>query len=224
MAHLAIGGVALRAERANDIRRDLEDIKTSAQMTREVKWSNVKARRDDVHKAFVDYLFYLVENGLAHFHVRFSPMGEYDHSLSGKRRKIDTISKAYYQLLLHRAGQFYGGSCDLFIYPDKGECTEQLPSFLGRLNDNCSERYGHSSFRLIEPRDSERDVIQQMLDVSLGALGAVRNGRHEVLATAKKEMALYVLQKTGRATMAGNSAIADRKFSVWNVVPAWRKG
>lgn len=81
--HFAVGGLAVQAERANEIRRDLAAIKIDASMTREVKWSTVKERRDDVHRAFADYLSSLIDNNYAHLHIRFAPMGVYDHSLSG---------------------------------------------------------------------------------------------------------------------------------------------
>lgn len=224
--YLAVGGVAIRAERANEIRSDLAGICQQCNVTREIKWSNTKARRDNVHRAFVDYFFSLIEARLGHFHIRFSRMSDYDHSLSGMRRKIDTISKAYFQLLLHRAGRFYSRSCDIFVYPDKGECTERLPDFRGSLNANCYTRYGLGSFRQIEPRDSRNEAILQMLDVTLGALGAVRNGRHLApnAAQAKRELAEYVLTKTGLASLGGNSIRTERVLSVWNATPMWQRG
>ena len=152
-------------------------------------------------------------------------MSDYDHSLSGMRRKIDTISKAYFQLLLHRPGRYYCKTCDIFVYPDKGECTEKLPDYKSSLNASCFTRYGLGTFRHIEPRESRNEPILQMLDVTLGALGAVRNGRHSApgAAQAKRELAEYVLAKTHLPALGGNSLRTERVLSVWNATPMWRR-
>jgi len=225
--YLAVAGVAIRAERANAIRSYLRDLCQSCNVTREIKWSNTRARRDNVHRAFVDYFFSLIEDNQAHFHIRFSRMSDYDHTLSGHRRKIDTVSKAYFQLLLHRPGRFYSRLCDIFVYPDKGECTERLWQFRQSLNTNCQSRYGIlGSFKHIEARDSRNEIILQMLDVVLGALSSVRNGRHEAAgaAPAKAELAAYTLSKTNLLSLGGNSIRTERKLSVWNATPMWQKG
>lgn len=223
--YLAVGGVAIRAERANEIRSDLRDICQQCSVPHEVKWSNTKARRDNVHKAFVDYLFSLIDEGMAHFHIRFSRMSDYNHQLSGMRRKIDTISKAYFQLLLHRPGQYYSEDCDIFVHPDNGDCTSLLLTHKGALNAHCVSRYGSGSFRHIAPRDSKNESILQMLDVTLGALGAVRNGRDIAPGTAeaKRELAQYVFGKTGLTSLGGNSPRTERRLSVWNATPMWQK-
>jgi hypothetical protein len=224
--YLAVGGIAILATRANAIRSVLRGLAQQCNVTREIKWSNTSDRRDGVHRAYVDYLFALIEDKQAHLHIRFSKMSEYDHKLSGARRKIDTVSKAYFQLLLHRPGQYYCRSCDIFVYPDKGECTELLPGFRGVLNAQCRNRYGHPPFHQIEPRDSKNDPILQMLDVALGALGAVRNERHKApnAKKAKKDLAEYVLGKTGLNSVGGNSPRTDRVLSIWNATPMWEKG
>jgi uncharacterized protein DUF3800 len=151
--YLAVGGIALLAARANDIRAFLMDVARQCNVTREIKWSNTTDRRDSVHRAYVDYLFSLIEDKQVHFHIRFSKMSDYDHRLSGARRKIDTVSKAYFQLLLHRPGRFYCRACDIFVYPDKGECSELLSSYRGRLNANCSEKV---RARVLSPDRAQR--------------------------------------------------------------------
>jgi hypothetical protein len=223
--YLAVGGVAIRASRANSIRAVLKDLARQCNVTREIKWSNTSDRRDNVHRAYVDYLFALIEDRQAHLHIRFSKMSEYDHQLSGARRKIDTVSKAYFQLLLHRPGQFYCRTCDIFVYPDKGECTALLPRFRGPLNAHCRGRYGHPAFCHIEPRDSENDPILQMLDVTLGAMGALRNERHNApnAKKAKKDLAEYVLGKSGLSSVGGNSPRTNRTLSIWNATPMWER-
>ena len=68
-----------------------------------------------VHEGYIRLLFELITENRLHFHIRFSRMDEYDHRRSGPRRKLDTVSKAFYQLLLHRPVAFYGKDVDLYV-------------------------------------------------------------------------------------------------------------
>ncbi|MEY9198429.1 hypothetical protein ABIA16_003545 [Sinorhizobium fredii] len=208
----------------------MRQIKERHGKTGEVKWKNAKSRRGRVHREYIDLLFEMVEMGRIHLHIRFSRMSEYDHKLSGPRRKVDTVSKAFYQLLLHRPLKFYREKADIYIYPDDGECTIDLPNNIGALHREewrmtGENGYNGNAVRCITPRSSEREPMLQLLDVTLGALAAYRNGRHldPEISQTKRELAIYAFEKTGWPDIEGSCNKRKRKLSRWNVIPSLKK-
>lgn len=133
----------------------LAEIRSRMGITSEIKWNNVKPRRDNGHFAYADLLKELVIAGNAHFHIRFQRMEDWDHKRSGPRRKTDTVSHAFYQLSLHRPVKFYGGKADIHIRPDAGDCTEKLHEYMGKMNTEASnlDECGVKCVKSIEIRD-----------------------------------------------------------------------
>lgn len=219
--------MAVRPARAAAIVRDIAKITEAYGVTSEVMWKVAKARRDDIYRAFIDLLFDLVRDNQIHVHLRFSPIKDYDHRESGPRRHIDTVSKAFYQILLHRAGRFYGEKCKILVRPDNGACTAYLPAMLAGLNTDTGLKFGvsHSAFANIEPRDSRKETMLQLLDVTLGALTCVRNGNHlnGNVGPYKSKLAQYALERSGLKSIAASHSLSERAFNVWNVTPLWTK-
>ncbi|MHA6687790.1 hypothetical protein ACX3P0_19780, partial [Mesorhizobium sp. A556] len=115
---MSIGGLAVIPSRAAIIGKEMLCLKEAFGVPKhsEVKWNKAKSKKD-LCKAYIKLLFDQIEENHVHFHVRFSPFTQYDHSASGERKETDTISKAYYQLLLHRTGRFYGEHCRVQVRP-----------------------------------------------------------------------------------------------------------
>ena len=159
---------------------DLQKIRTTHEERREVKWESTRDDNLDVRRAYIDYMVELVRQGNVHLHIRFAPFRQYEHASSGPRRIYDTVSKMYYRLLLHRAVNYYGKKCRLFVRPDDGPCTAELQKFVdalhidGQLKYKCQPDCIHSIVCL----NSRKEPLLQFLDLSLGALTAYRNDRH----------------------------------------------
>lgn len=223
---LAVGGLAVKRSYIPKIIADLQIIKAKSGKTGEVKWQNAKAYGGRVHRGYIDYLFLLIENRKAQFHIRFSEMAEYDHCLSGPRKRIDTVSKSFYQLLLHRPVRYYHPHCAVSVYPDDGVCTEQLPSQLPALCTEARRLFGEQGrdcIVQIQTRASDREPLLQLLDVTLGALAAYKNQRHlkDGYSPVKRELVEYAFKKTGWFTIAGNSW--SKTCNRWSVVPKLKK-
>lgn len=225
---MAVGGIAIHTDAIPKIVSDLATIKADSPKRGEVKWSNAKSYGGKVHKAYMHYLFSLIRAGRAHFHIRFSEMSEYDHSLSGDRRRIDTVSKAFYQLIVHRPIKYYGNKCSINFYPDDGECTAKLSDFLPAMWAEEYSRFSREnpSVKLIQPRCSASEPLLQLLDVTLGALAAARNGRHltEGFSPIKRDLAEEALKLTGWPDIAGNCSPEERALNLWNAKPKIKRG
>ena len=224
---MAVGGLAINQDATPYILGELATINDDYKVISEVKWETAKSRRANTHMAYIDLLFRLIKEGRAHVHIRFAPFKEYDHSLSGHKKRAATVGKMHYQLLLHRALRFYGQSCELIIHPDNGDCTADLPRLVDSLNIDGRAKHGlrTSPVKRIECKDSEREPMLQLLDVTLGALTAYKNGRHNnpVTSATKKELAEYALKKTDLASLDRSSPMTAQKLNIWNVRPMWKK-
>lgn len=216
---MAVGGLAIRRGRIATIVADLRELNEQNGVISEVKWTTAKKRRVSVHSLYAEYLARLIRGGHAHLHIRFAPFNEYDHRNSGPRGRIDTVSKMYFQLLLHRAAAFYGRKGAIYVHPDNGDCTSYLPLMRDQLCAAAyrSQRCKPNCVRVIEPRDSSSEPMLQLLDVTLGAFAALRNGRE--LAETKQKLAEHVLDLHDAPDIKKNSPRTDRRFNIWNVEP-----
>lgn len=221
----SIGALAVVPERAKKISDDLSEIRKKCNFspTKEVEWKSYKRRNDCVHTRYINYLFDAISNNYLHFHVLFTPMGNYVNSVNGKKHRAEVISKAYYQLLLHRAGRFYGGQCKLLVRPDNGECTAYLPEIRFGLNNTICEKFGYDQAPIssIRPSSSNNEPLLQLLDVSLGALTAVKNGRYinQEGDGERKRLVNLVLQRAKVADIHVSDSRDRRSQNIWNVTP-----
>jgi hypothetical protein len=219
--HMAVGGLAVSRERIPEILTAMWEARERCNYFSEVKWSTAKKRRASIHKDYAVLLRQLVRANHAAFHIRFAPFLEYDHKNAGPRGRIDTVSKMYYQLLLHRPAKYYGDKRHLYIHPDKGDCTSELADMRGAL---CAGAYHAGAMpdcvKVIEPRDSAREPFLQLLDVTLGAFAARRNDRE--LGDTKAELRDFIIGLWGGVDLAKSTPMSNKAFNVWNATPQKR--
>jgi len=175
---MGIGGLAIRRDRLSETANKLAAIREARGARGRIKWESTRDVNLDVRRDYVDYMVGLVTEGKIHLHLRFAPFSQYEHP--GPRRVYDTVSKMYYQLLLHRAVRNYGTKCRIFIRPDDGPCTSELEQFVEALHIDGQLRYKTAAdcIHSIKCINSRKEPLLEFLDVTLGALTAFRNGRH----------------------------------------------
>jgi hypothetical protein len=218
--YMAVAGIAVSRSMVFDVVRALRDLNEAKRARGEIKWNNTRKRGLDIRKAYVDHLVKLISDNHVHLHIRFSPMNEYDHA--GERREFDTVSKMFYQLLLHRPVRYYGRDCILRGRPDNGECTRLLPDYKDALHFEGQRDYQSQPdcINSIVPLDSRHEPMLHLLDVAVGALTAYRNGRHllDSIGEPKRALAQHAFQAFGQKDLKKNHDDGN-KFSIWNVIP-----
>jgi hypothetical protein len=186
----------------------------------EIKWNNTTKRETKVRIDFIDHLWTLLKKKRVNFHVRFAPFDEYSHDdYPGKR--FDTTNRMFYQLLLHRAVKHYGKWDRLYIRPDDGDCTANLEQFKVGLESDGWKRYkaNPNCIESIICLSSKTEPVLQFLDVSLGALTALRNNR--ALGESKQLVADHMRDKLDGIDLTKD--LHDRTFSIWNAKPQRRE-
>ena len=216
---MAVAGLAIPRTNVKSILKRIAAIPNGG-FRDEVKWQSTRDWNLEYRKAYVDLLAKLVDERLAHFHIRFAQFAAYSHDGPGKR--FDTTSKMFYQLLLHRAVRHYGSEFRIFIRPDNGDCTSKLEKFAGPLAIDGLFKYDTHPDCIadIVCLDSKREPFLQLLDVTMGALTAYRNERHLLPETtqAKAELAPHAVTALGMKDIKKNWD-DGRRLSVWNVIP-----
>lgn len=226
---MAVAGLAFPIGNTKAIMDAINKIRGDLPKTVEIKWGNTRERGVPIRQAYISKLIELVDAGLVHFHIRFSPMDEYDHD--GPRKRFDTVSKSYYQLLLHRTARYYGDRYQIRVRPDDGECTSKLKSFAGIVGRDAAGRYDGVRADCIESiicLNSKAEPLLQFVDVPLGALCAHRNSRHLLANTssAKRELAEFAFDQFRRIGLKdlGRNYDEGKRLSVWNVIPSRKRG
>lgn len=214
---MAVGGLAVQPKTASAIEARLQEIRKECGFfgrTSEVEWKSANRRKDNIYKAYIDFLFELVEKDAIHVHIRFTPS-------NGKKIKPQNVSKAFYQLFLHRSGRYYHSDCNILILPDDGCCTDYLPKMRTGLNNDIIRKFSGvpNVVRDISPQNSRNQPILQLLDVTLGAMTCIRNEKHlnGGVGDFKKQLAEYAMERSSINSIAGSSPISRRQFNIWNV-------
>jgi hypothetical protein len=221
---MAVGGLALPKRNLKIVMDKIKALHETPKVE-EVKWTTTKPWNVKIRRAYVDCLAELVTKRQVHLHVRFAPFIQYNHEESGRRKIYDTVSKMYYQLLLHRAIRHYGNRYRLLIRPDDGACTSELEKFVPHLHNDGYAKYraDRDCIKNLICLSSENEPLLQLLDTSLGALTAYRNNRHlrEGASKTKAELSEHTNKAFGIADITRNWDDGAR-LSIWNVIPKRR--
>jgi hypothetical protein len=220
--YMCVSGIVVRRERVTEVRAGIERIKAAGDIGSEVKWSKVTAHRVQIYKTLVEYFFGLVRENQAQCTALICDFSDFDHRKAGGREA--NVSRMLFQLSLHRLCRKYGARADLHLFPDSGDCGDQLCGHRYHLN-NAARRYmpdGRKSAERpvahIEATNSADEHLLQLNDLILGAIGYRRNERYEAPEAAKhkKSLARLVAQRCEATTFHYNPKTFGRRFTVWN--------
>lgn len=194
-------------------------------MHAELKWSRISNQKVEEYKALVDYFFWLNSSDAVHFHALVFDNHKANHRKYNDGCADTGLSKLYYQLILHKFCKVYQGG-DMAVCLDHRNSKTPHEDLKRMLNSGVAKTLGRdeSPIKQIVSADSKAEDLLQLNDVILGAVGAVRNGKHELVGgrAAKAELAKYVLEKSGLQTFDQDSPRRVTRFTVWNFRPQAR--
>lgn len=180
--YACVSGIAIRKERIDTLSAEINELKRSfgKPVSSELKWSKTNRHDLPLYEAMCIYFFSLVQARQLHFHVVICDFIAYDHRTLNLGNNSTSVSKTYYQLILHRCCKLYGDRAFVHVRPDAGDCTDRLPQFVNCINADAQRRFGlrTSPIRSINLIQSGSSPIMQMNDIILGAIGSHRNSRH----------------------------------------------
>lgn len=218
----AVSGILIRPDRAGIVNAEIRRLKESRgkNPASEIKWEKVNRHDLPLYEDIVGYFQSLLEARHIHFHVVICDMHAYDHRILNAGDKAKSVSKTYYQLLLHRCCRRYGGKAFLHVRPDAGDCTTALPALMNGLNADARRRFAIqlNSVLSINLAESAQINIMQMNDIILGAIASHRNERHKKpnASAHKTHLAERVRESLGVPNFGINTAWDKRAFTLWN--------
>lgn len=224
--YLAVGGLIVSHDDVKRIRDGFVVRKDRLGLSKEAKWNLTKKSNLEKHRALIDWIFELIGQDDLRFHCLLVDFQRFDHGLREDGGKAESMKRMYYQLILHRLLKKHGKTYDCYALIDKCNELGGLPNLQRGLN-SASERYGcDDALKAIEFRDSATEPLLQMNDLILGAICAHKNRRFEEAGAGqyKANLAGYVLGKSGLTNYDGNTPVARKEFSLWNLSSQHMKG
>lgn len=116
-----------------------------------------------------------------------------------------------------------------FVHFDKRTSPIPMNPFRDSANRAARRDYGidHWPIRRMRHIDSKDDIIFQINDLLLGAVGFRRNGKHKVAPTKgspKDELARHIMRSSPVRSFWADTAAHNRDFSLWALRFGGKKG
>lgn len=214
---MVAGGFAVAGNRIQEIEDKIAQLRGSSGIQSEFHWSDYRGgKRRQGYFALVDYGFELVEQHKAALHLIVSPFKGYNHKAKKGENRDTSVNRMYYQVCLHRLAGFYGKRRAIHVRLDAGNDCADICAMREQL---CAAAYKThhtrpNCIRSIEPVNSEKSGIVQMVDVIIGGIAAKKNGI--VHTSPKGELTDYILARSGRQSWDTETPREARFLTVWH--------
>lgn len=222
-----VGGLCMHRNTVETVQQSLQKYRKDHNMRAELKWSRVSNGKAAEYEALVDYFFALNNTNRIQFHAIVFDSWAANHRKYNDGDRDKGVSKLYYQLLLHRFLRTCGNHGTLYARLDKRNSSTRLEDLRKMLNAAAARDLGltDSPLKQLVSIDSKQCDVLQLNDVILGAVCAVRNGRHLLAGgrAAKRHIANAVLEKSGLETFDKSTPARIKNFSIWNMTPRARE-
>ena len=217
-----VGGICLHRSVVEGVYKTLADYREVFNMKAELKWQKISNQKLAEYQALVDYFFALNSSGKIQFHSIIFDSHAWNHNRYNEGIADTGLSKLYYQLILKKFVCRCAEHGSLYVCLDHRNSKTSLADLQRMINAAALRDHGHKQpLKQLVSRVSHEDDLLQLNDVILGAVCAVRNGKHLLADTraAKKTIASCVLEKSGLQTYERDSSRDIHRFTVWNMRP-----
>jgi hypothetical protein len=217
-----VGGICLHKSVVEGVYKTLQNYREAFNMKAELKWQKISNQKLAEYQALVDYFLALNSSNKIQFHSIIFDSHEWNHKKYNDGEADYGLSKLYYQLILRKFVCRCAGSGSLYVCLDHRNSKTSLIDLQRMINAAALRDHGHHQpLKQLVSKVSHDDDLLQLNDVILGAVCAVRNGKH-LLAdtrTSKKTIAACVLEKSGLKSFEQDSHRDIHRFTVWNMRP-----
>ncbi len=214
---MVAGGFAVSGNRINEVEDHIAKLRDDAGIRSEFHWADYRGgKRREAYEGLVKYGFDLVNKRKAALHIIIAKFEGYNHKRSAGEDRDTSVNRMYFQLCLHRLGQFYGKSRAIHVRLDAGNDCKDICAMRNQLCAAAYTAYDTSPNCVpsIEPVCSKNVGAVQMADVIIGAIAAKQN--NVVHMSAKGALADFVLRASGRQSWASDTPKEARFLTVWH--------
>jgi hypothetical protein len=218
-----VGGLCVHKNTIPRVHRSIEEYRSKHNMRSELKWSKISNQKQEEYTRLVEYFFALNNTNHIQFHAVIFDSHQWNHKKYNNGDRDVGLSKLYYQLLLHKFAKICGPTGSLCACLDHRNSSTSLEDMRKMLNSTLASKHGLTSspFKQLVSADSKLEDLLQLNDVILGAVNAVRNGKHLLADTrdSKKRIAQMVFEKSGLDNYETDSPKGVNRFTLWNMQP-----
>ncbi len=220
--YMLIGGLIISEDFIDFLHVDLMKARKIHYLKSEMKWTKVSRNMLSAYVRFISAFFKTTNREDNYNDILFAATtfetSLIDHKRYSAGDKEVGFYKFYYQFLLHKFGDFARDGSFLYTYLDYRQTKYKLDDLKKILNDGWKKKHNtrYSPFKTIEPRDSRKEDILQLVDILLGAVGYEKNGFHK--SCGENSAKLHILNHIKmRLRVKSISCDFTRScFSVWN--------
>lgn len=216
--YMVFGGIITTAKNVELFDKAMQLYREGQNMMAEIKWGKVSDKKLNEYKALIDLFFSL--NDALHFKSIVFDTYLIDYKTYSSGDKELGFYKFWYQFLLHSFGPYAKKEDRYLIFMDWRHSSYRLSDLKEVLNNGMRKKYGirEDIFRNIQPLDSKKSNMIQLVDVLMGAIGYQWNGCHTRTGARKAKILLseYIAQKAGLISLAQQTPFSKRNFSIWH--------
>jgi len=221
-----LGGLWIPARHAESLRASIAEARTRHRCANEMKWS--KCSGASVHPLYtdvVDLATAAINAGRAKYKCIVIDRGLVDNAAWNDGDRELGYFKAWWTLLMSRVqpGWRYRVRLDALDLQRSG----RLQTLRDALNATAIRDRGLSypCCESVEPRDSKKDDLIQVVDLLTGAVGFHYAGGHTVAGASrgKIELAERICQRVRKPSLCVESKRTEAGFNVWKWTPRRQK-
>lgn len=216
------GGCIVDGRYLNSIIAQLEAKKSELNLNNEIKWVKVTENYLDKYKAIIDLFFTFIRDGKIKVRIMFRKKESVINPLN---HADDKYFKLYYQFLKHAFGLKYiakSTPANIKIYmdqlPDRNDKCERFKNFVYNMPNTYF--FSNSGITIekenIVEIDSQKHVIQQCVDIILGAMYFRLNDLHKT-----KPIGSF---HRGKRTIAKEKLYIHIRNHINNILPKFNIG
>jgi hypothetical protein len=218
---MGLGVTIVSEEHADHVRAKFRAWKHHMRLQGEIKWNSTDDSNVERYKTLVRIYMYLVEIGTIEFHCLLICMDKVDYRALGDDVPEFSYNRFFHHLLMKLA-RIRPRESKYFIKFDRRTSKIPLQPFAKAACFAAAKDYGldHWPFRQFVYQDSKLDLILQVNDLILGAIGFIRNGKEKIeptKGTPKAELARYINQVSPLHSFWKDSGKHNTTFTLWAI-------
>ena len=200
----AIGGIWIPAEKRQEIKTHITNLKTKYSLYGEMKWNHISPKSVEMYKELVNMFF---DDDQIRFRAICIKAAEVNHERFNAGNGELGFYKFYFQLIHH--WMLMGNSYQVFVdYKTNG--YQHRVQELGAILNNTST----AQLTQIQALPSEESVLIQLADVMTGAVASAFNS-FKLQSAAKQSIRELIEKRLGHG-IQGTPAV-EAKFNVFNI-------
>jgi hypothetical protein len=223
---MALGITIVPDEHADYVRAKFRTWKRKMGLKGEIKWTRTDDSNIERYKTLVKIYMYLVSIGVIQFHAILICMDVADYSEVDEVPEL-SYSRFFHHLLMKLCRTLPRENKYRILF-DRRTSKIPLAPFQTAANFAARNKYDldHWPFRSLRYQESKTDILLQVNDLILGAIGFLRNGKHktERKGSLKTELALYIRRASPVHSFWQDTAEGKTDFTLWALRFGGKKG